>query len=295
MKNWNRLIVGCLAVALSATACDPYASENTGAPYIAAVFATDGNPDGATYTDGTGSGSTWTIADIPSTCYPDPATPSTGTVLADQYAIFVTANKVLSGPSIETTPGSCDPTNAWLTATTPPAGQSWFTCYYPSSPSVNLGGSVVIFKTAAYTGSWNSVATLEGDTVNPVTYTMSGTVSDQQGHPLDLNVTATVAPGGEVGQTPDLTATASATAGQIDLAWGNGACAGTPAYTVQRSGPVAPTAGCSSTFTTIASGLAVQTYTDTGLTSGQKYCYRVFVTVGGVDGPASAVAFATAP
>ncbi len=302
MKTCNRLIVGALAVALAAAACDPYASENKDAPYIAAVFATDGDAtNGAFAVDGTGSGSTWTIADIPSTCFPDPATPSTGTVLADAYAIFVTANKLLSGASIETTAGSCIPAGNWLTATTPPTGQSWFTCYYPSSPSVDLGGSVVIFKTAAYTDtdSWNAVATLEGDPFVTITYTMSGSVSDQQGHPLALNVTATVAPSGSVGQTPALTATASAIPGQIDLTWGNGACAGTPTYTVQRAGASLTTGSCpsstSTSWATIQSGLAVRAYSDIGLTSGLKYCYRVFVTVGGVDGANSSVKSATAP
>ncbi len=304
MKNCNRLVVGALAVGLLATACDPYASENTGPPSIAAVFATDGNPDGAAFTEGTGSGSTWTIAGIPSTCHPlatAPISAPTGTVLADQYAIFVTADKALSGPSIENPPQSCIPagTPRWLTASPTPGGQSWFSCYTPSSPSVNLGGSVVIFKTAAYSGSWNTVATLEGDVVNPVSYTMAGSVSDQQGHALAMNVTATVAPGGPVGQTPGLTATASATAGQIDLAWGNGACGGTPTYSVQRTGPFATTANCpgstSTLWVTTQTGLTAQAFSDTGLTSGQKYCYRVFVTVGTANGAKSSIKSATAP
>lgn len=295
MRNWNRLIVGALGVALAATGCDPYADENKGPPSIAIVFATDGNPDGAVFVDGTGTGSTWTIANIPSTCFPDPATPSTGAVLADMYAIFVTANKLLSGPSIETSPGSCVPTGSWLTASPTPLGDTWFSCYFPSSPTADLGGSVVIFKAAAYSGSWHAVAALEGAALTPTTYTMSGSVADPQGQALALNVTATVDPNA-VGQTPTLTATASATAGQIDLAWGNGACGGTPTYTVQRSGPVAPAVDCATTtFATIQSGLAAQAFTDTGLTTGQKYCYRVFVTVGTANGANSAVASATAP
>src|SRR5574337_1818420 len=179
MRNWNRLIVGALAVALAAIGCDPYTSENKDAPTIVAVFATDGNPDGAAFTDGTGSGSTWTVANIPSTCIPDPAAVG-GTVLADQFAIFVTASKDLSGPSIEASAGTCVPTGNWLTHTGPTplpttsvAAGSWFSCYFPSSPSVNIGGSVVIFKAAAYnTGtSWNAVASFVGDTANTAIYT----------------------------------------------------------------------------------------------------------------------------
>ncbi|HEY6106834.1 MAG TPA: hypothetical protein VIV59_12675, partial [Anaeromyxobacteraceae bacterium] len=137
----------------------------------------------------------------------------------------------------------------------------------------------------------------EGDFVATTTYTMSGSVSDQQGHPLALNVTATVAPSGAVGQTPSLAAT-STVAGRIDLTWGNGACAGTPTYTVQRAAASLTTGSCpgstSASWTTVASGLAAQAYSDTGLTSGRKYCYRVFVTVGTANGAKSAVKSATA-
>jgi hypothetical protein len=298
MRNWNRLIVGVLALALAATACDPYEGENTGTPSIAAVFATDGNPDGASFTEGAFNStlSRWEILDIPSTCHPDPTAPITapaGSILADQYAIFATANKLLSGPSIEQAPaGSCLPAltgtggTPWLTATPTPVGQSWFSCYFPSSPSPNLGGSVVMFKTDAYSGSWNEVALLEGITTAATTYTMNGTVSDQQGNPLALNVTATVAPGSLAGQTTGLRAIEVA-GNNVNLTWGNAACGGTPTYSVQRTAAVAAGASCPSTFTTLQAGLTTQAYTDSTITTGSKYCYRVFVTVGTDDGPNS--------
>ncbi|HZY02273.1 MAG TPA: hypothetical protein VFF02_02145, partial [Anaeromyxobacteraceae bacterium] len=302
MRNWNRLIVAVLALALAATACDPYQGENTGTPSIAAVFATDGNPDGASFTEGAfnSTSSRWEILDIPSTCHPDTTAPITapaGSILADQYAIFVTANKLLSGPSIEQAPaGSCLPAltgaggTEWLTATPTPVGQSWFSCYFPSSPSPDLGGSVVMFKTDNFNDTWNAVAVLEGSATTTTSYTMDGTVSDQQGHPLTLNVTATVAPGTLAGQTTGLHAIEVA-GNNVNLTWANAACGGTPTYSVQRSAAVAPGVSCpaTSTFTTLASGLTAQSYTDATITTGSKYCYRVRVTVGTDNGAYSAV------
>lgn len=307
MRNWNRLIAAVLAMGLAATACDPYEGENTGTPSIAAVFATDGNPDGASFTEGAFNSTTsqWEILDIPSTCHPDttaPITAPTGSILADQYAIFVTANKLLSGPSIEQAPaGSCLPAltgtggTEWLTATPTPLGQSWFSCYFPSSPSPDLGGSVVMFKTDAYSGSWNEVALLEGITTAATTYTMNGTVSDQQGHPLVLNVTATVAPGSLAGQTTEVHAIEAA-GNVVNLTWANAACGGTPTYEVQRSvtgvatGVSCPSTSTAGNYTTLATGLTAQSYTDSSITTpGLKWCYRVRVTVGADNGAYSSL------
>lgn len=304
MGNRRGSILGGLAAAMLWTGCDPYAGENTGPPSVIGVFATDGDPFGPSFVDGTGSGAAWSVT-IPSTCTPDPLVAATGAVTADLPVIFVKVNKLLDGQSIEAPPQGpppqqiCLPAGSppWLTATPVPVGESWRSCYSPGSPTVAEGSSVVLFKAAAYDGAvpWSAVASLEGAALGDTTYTLGGTVRDKQGQPLGFAVTA-VAAGKAVGATPGLTAALAP--GEVALAWGNGACGGTPTYTVERTAGLAPTAGCPTdpgSFAPIASGLVARVHTDGGLASATLYCYRVFVTVNGVDGPPSPAVGATTP
>ncbi len=133
-----------VAVALVAAGCDPYPSKNRAKPEVLAVFASDG----ATVVDGQLSGGTWTLA-LPS------FSPAPSTVAAQQPVIIVKTNKLLDGSTIQTTDqttnsdGDCTPKDGWLgVSPAPAAGNVWYSCYDPSSPTTLAGSSIVLFQGA---------------------------------------------------------------------------------------------------------------------------------------------------
>jgi hypothetical protein len=173
MSKW--LSIPALALAL--TACDPYEDENRDPPRILHAFTS--NAVGAT--EGTEAGGAWTIAGVPGGC----AVPDD-----NQPVVWVTFNKLLNGATIQTDPTSCVPAGNWL-AVTPAAGagNAWYTCYSPGSPTESDGGSVVIYQgPAAGSDGWADAVALPAGT-----YTFAGTVQDKQGNAAPINVTMTSA------------------------------------------------------------------------------------------------------
>ena len=83
----------------------------------------------------------------------------------------------------------CVPAGGWLSASQTPAGARWFSCYDPSSPNTNEGGSIVIFAAAAFdrTTDWFTA----GLPFPSGTTTFGGTVKDQNGNALTFAVTVT--------------------------------------------------------------------------------------------------------
>jgi len=178
-------IIALAAAAAVLGACDPYNEEPGGTPAITFVWAGGYDVDEAFYgvEDNTAP-----------YAFADPAISASSISLA----FIVKANVLLNGASIEGTPQTCTPAGAttadpdgWLTVTGPTlAGGSWFTCYYPSTPTdVEPGGAVWIFYAAEYDAPLETgLIPTAGD------YTISGTVKSKSGDDLAINFTVTVAP-----------------------------------------------------------------------------------------------------
>jgi hypothetical protein len=136
--------------------------------------------------------------------------------------IVITTNKLLDGSTIQAAPqdpadassaGDCRPagTTPWLTIRKTPAGGAqttealnyadtadptasnyqWYTCYYPGAATSSYGSSIEIFRARANTPPGLTTATrpltiaaLEPD----MTYEITGTVNDDSGNPLQINV-----------------------------------------------------------------------------------------------------------
>jgi hypothetical protein len=179
--NYRAIVLGAL-LAVGFTACDPYEDEKGGTPAVTSVVLSDGStPTEVTAPDSSG---TWAV---------------TGEDSA-QNVVFVIANKLLSGSSIQTTPTDCTPANNWLTVTTTApeiscdAGQTpaWYTCYLPSSPVPEQGGTVAIFRACEApnsTDGWFVLAQLSPSS----TYHFTGSIQDSGGAALPIDVTVTTA------------------------------------------------------------------------------------------------------
>lgn len=288
MKTLNKGILAALTVVVMAS-CDPYAKVDTGTPVVIGAIVSQGcGVDGcAVANEGTESpAGVWTVSNVPSDCTPAP------TIINDMTGvIFVKFNKLLDGFSVQTDVDDCTPFNGWLTVTpAAPVGQQWYSCYDPSSPSPDEGATVAIFRAPAspLAEGWSVAGPIGASATAVTSYRVTGSVSDKQGNPVLIDVTAEVDPN-PVAQTPSLSAIEVA-GPAVNLTWGNGACAAAPTYTVERTAGVAAGAACPSTFTTLQAGIVGRAYTDSTITAGQKYCYQVFVTAGGADGATSDVA-----
>ena len=194
MTNIKWSILGVLAAAAMLAACDPYEDQSTAAPVVVAVTATNGAPSIpglGDYTEGTASGTAWTVADVPSDC-------AAGVVTSHEPILFVTSNQVLDGASIQAGLQDCTPagTPAWLTATPPaPLGETWYACFQPGTPSPDLGSNVVIFRdTSGGQSGWDTASLTEASNDAVTTYTFDGSVRDWQGQGMLIDVTVTVAP-----------------------------------------------------------------------------------------------------
>jgi hypothetical protein len=181
--NYRATIVLGALLAVGITACDPdpYDDEQGGTPAVIGVSVTDGEhpTDGAADASGL-----WSVVGEEAT----------------QNVVFVFANKLLDGATIQTSPADCTPAGNWLTVTTTaPAitcetgAPAWYTCYVPSSPRPEQGGSIAIFQgceaPSLDAGGWFDVGALAPSS----TYTFTGQVSDRSGAPLPVNVTVTTA------------------------------------------------------------------------------------------------------
>jgi hypothetical protein len=275
-KTW---LLGLLA---ATAACDPFTAANTSPAEVFSVFTSNGF-ESSQDTDGSDG---WAVT-TPGLCVP-----GAGVVVAAQPVLFVTANKLLAGESIQSGSGDCLPAGnpPWLKSTTPPVtGSSWYSCYQPASPDPQEGGSVVIFQAAAYPGpsgeGWFDLALLPGDATSPITYGFSGTVRDQEGNPLAVGVQVTVEPA-SVGEPPypvdgngDPAPFTNVTQSSLVFTWLDASCASGVTYQVQRADLGIPGDECpppdGSEWTDLSPTTSGLSFADSGLSPATAYCYRV--------------------
>jgi hypothetical protein len=154
MKNlkWLSLVL----TAVFAVGCDPYDDVKSGTPTFLSATAAD-LVNGVAY-GAAATGDTATIditcADVTANFCPlDPTDPDADqltdfTTLTD-LAVFITFDRQIDGAAVQSTLDDCSPTAGWLSVTpAPAAGEAWYSCYSPSSPSPDEGGSVVVFTAA---------------------------------------------------------------------------------------------------------------------------------------------------
>lgn len=185
--NWLFLVV----LASVAAGCDPYDDVTTGGtPVLLSATAAD-TTNGVAYS-AVASGGTVTI-DI--TCEAvadnlcagiDPTDPDADelsdlTDLSD-ISVFITFDRQVDGGLVQATLTDCTPKDGWLSVTpTAAAGEGWYSCYTPSSPTEVEGGSVVVFAAdvpaaGATVDGWSDAVALPAA---PQPITITGTVAGQ--------------------------------------------------------------------------------------------------------------------
>jgi hypothetical protein len=155
MKNIK--LLSLVVLALGAVACDPYEDVKRGTPSLLSVTAADfGGGVGFTSTNVTPEGT----ATLDITCQdvcdlygadptdPDADEPADFTDLTEM-AVFVTFDRQFDGNAVQTSVSDCEPTGGWLSVSpAPAAGEDWYSCYSPASPTPDEGGSIVVFSSA---------------------------------------------------------------------------------------------------------------------------------------------------
>lgn len=231
--------------------------------------------------------------------------------------IVVTTNRLLDGSTIQTAPqnpadassiGDCRPIGDWLQiqksvagaaqaaeplTTTPapaacaaapaPVPQQWYTCYYPGAATTGYGASIEIFRARANQAPGLTTATrpltiarLQPDAV----YAITGTVKDDSGRDLAINVKVETAPA-----APSTNAFAASTT-SATVEWEG--VTGATSYDVYRMTP-------GETFQKIATVTTDTTYTDASRTAGEDYTYYVTtITPRGRSGHSAEVTATTA-
>jgi putative hemolysin len=177
-----------LALLAAAAACDPFQGASTAVPQVVSAFVTGYDGDFLAPVEGTPgvAPGTWAV--------PGDGQPA----LTTQNTLWIVVSNLLDGASIQETPDPdvdpetgtyCIPAGGWLSASQTPAGTTWFTCYNPSSPTADEGGSIVIFAAADFkkVNDWFTVAV----PFPSGTTTFGGTVKDQAGNALTFAVTVT--------------------------------------------------------------------------------------------------------
>ena len=138
--NTKTIRMGIAALAaIGLVGCgEPWPGENKADPQIVRVIAQDPgalggfDPTGSTTVTAPDASGTWLLTGV------DPVA----------AVINVQANKTLDGASIQAspTPTDCTPAPGAFTFTPPPpAGAAWYTCYNPTSPNTDQGGTVQIY------------------------------------------------------------------------------------------------------------------------------------------------------
>jgi len=289
------LATGLLAAATSIAlvGCDPYANEDTSPPVVVGAIA---NADGHAYdAPAPTTGTAWSIGGIATVC----AAPA---VTAVTPFIFVQASKLLDGRSIQASTADCTPAGNWLAVSGPalPGASSWYACYSPGSPRSEQGGSVVIYRgPSGGSAGWTDAEDLDASATVVTTYRFTGTVKDKQGNSLPVDVTATLNPNPGVPGDPTYTYGAGPA---VTIAWSAADCGGAATYAIERA-PNAPAGtppdDAPGTWAALAGAGAVAglTYTDSTVTAGTKYWYRVTgkTAVGGFTGDTSGETMATVP
>jgi hypothetical protein len=312
-------------------ACNPYSDENKSPPNILEAFATAGTD--VTVADGklNATSGQWAIEST-STCVMDAGgAPAGAYVQPDSFLVWVKTDKLLSGASVQANASSCVPAGDWLTVmqTTTAGGPAadvtagWYTCYQPGSPSATEGSSIVFYRSEPRSGGlapgdvtagsgWFSMANrdpngfttwVSGDAKELTTLTFTGTVKDQQGHDLKIDLAYTIDP--DAGAVtlglyqppatytpkdptkppktmPDpIIGTSQGVAGtvaapQVKLTWLEGECnaASGATYLLERKELTESAYTGLATFAPLAT-MAFTDDTSHGLAYGKQYSYRV--------------------
>ncbi len=278
MKTLTKWMLAALATT-AVVGCDPFEEAVSGPPAVITAGFTDttaGNcPDGdcIAYT-GTGSGSTWAVPGVKSIC----SSAVDGQSSVSGF-IFVKFNKLLDGASIQDPSlfPACVPAAALNLAVTidgggPPAGETWYACYNPQAPTPGEGASVIIFlgPTATPPSGWNDALPVPASGTATTTVQASGTAHDKDGTAAPFVVTVSILPD----PAPSTPAFSGFTPTGLTVDWSS-ACVPVNNYDLQRADDVAGAAGTYATITTTAA----TTFGDTGLTTGNRYWYRVVANV----------------
>ena len=302
ITRWTLVVL----VGIAATGCDPFEKATGGTPAaIGAIFTDVGglggscSVTGCTPYDGTGAGSTWTISGVASYC-----SNNTPGLVDVNGLISVKFNKLLDGYAIQATPSDCTPTAALNLSVTPapPAGLAWYACYFPQAPAPTEGSSVVIFMDSATAppAGWNQAKGIPGNSSAVVSYHVTGRVHDKGGASADFDVTTTIDPNPGVPGNPTYTYGAGPS---VIIAWTAADCGGAATYAVERAPNVPTTAtppvDAPGAWSALAGAGAVAglTFTDSTVTAGTKYWYRVTAktATGGFTGATSKATMATVP
>jgi hypothetical protein len=279
MINTRKLwLLGALALL---AACDPYKDENKGPLELLSAFATTWSVDDAAVSGVVEATATatatnaYTIADVG----------------AGSTVFFVKTNKLLDGAKIQASAASCAPApEVNLTVNGAPADATWFTCYYPNTSTSAEGASVVIYQGAdirPLAGYFDSAA------LSPGFYVIQATITDKQGNAQTVTI--------ESGVAVTVVDADAATATTIELSWdvGAAAVAGATSLDLQRAPNVVNADGDDEpgTWATIAADLPLTStgYTDTGLTAGTSYWYRLILKGGTQTATSAPLELATTP
>ncbi len=176
----SRWIGAALAVAaVGAAGCDSFLEENTSPPAMVRVIAFDGSQT-AKYQPALVE----VAAAGPITLAPVETKDACAPTVFARNVFAIQFNKPMDGASIQASPTDCTPAAGGLTvAPAAIAPEAWYTCYYPSSVVTGTGAAVYVVRTADQTKL--TIATLDAVT----DYTITGSVRDQQGQSLAVNVT----------------------------------------------------------------------------------------------------------
>jgi hypothetical protein len=180
MRNFHLLTL--VAVALLAVACDPYDDVKGGTPNVVGVGAAN-TLDGMDAVEGTAAAAGWTVAGATCGGVTDADDNVVNAGAFDQSYFYITLDRQIDGALVQTSVTDCTPVAGTLTIDpAPAAGNSWYTCYSPASPSPDQGGSIVVYQAAAGgSDGWHDFEYLPA-----ATYTIVGTVAGQS-----INVTVT--------------------------------------------------------------------------------------------------------
>jgi hypothetical protein len=196
----NRWLLSGLALAaLAATACDPFPAANKEPPKVVRVMAYDRYLDPAIIVETPDADGGYTITGI-NIGRPDAATATEparwfGTSLLIQF------NKMMDPLSIQSQATQTGPSASNIDACVPAAGITitgpveagvtrWLACYNPSQPDATAGGQMIIWKALLANGTDTRASRLPAG----ATITVTGTVRDQDGHPLPIKLTAITDP-----------------------------------------------------------------------------------------------------
>lgn len=178
-------LLSLAAVALLAVACDPYDDVKGGTPNVVGVGAAN-TIDGMEPVEGTAAATGWTVAGATCGSVEDDDHAIVNPGALDQSYFYITLDRQIDGALVQSALDNCTPVAGTLTVTpAPAAGNAWYTCYSPASPSPDQGGSIVVYQAA----EGGSTGWADFEYLPAATYAITGTVAGQA-----INVTVTPDP-----------------------------------------------------------------------------------------------------